>query len=422
MQELVADTARFEGHTVQTAAGREGLPSRTSSRFYLPQLDGLRFLAFAVVFYHHFFPVRNGTNPWLVAMAEAGRLGVDLFFVLSSFLITSLLLREQDARDQIDVPAFWVRRILRIWPLYFAFVAGAAVVERPVWWYLAGLLTFTMNWTVLGGWYPSVTSHLWSISIEEQFYFGWPLVVRWTPRRALPWVCLGMIAVAITTRAVLVSRGLDASAQAIWVNTAAHLDPLAIGGLVALAWARRPWTLPAGTHWLALAGASVALTLIQHRGIVPIPSVHQIWTYLVSAVILGGVVAATAGSQSGLLASRPLVYLGRISYGLYVFHMPVLTAFEPFTDLVRWVVRLPLAFGLTLAVAALSYRFLEQPFLRLKERFTYVRSAPPSGDAAGSRRRDWRRHRVMIDSYSPIVPSIRGHLVTPTHGADSRSR
>jgi len=382
MQELVAGPPRFEGHTVQTADGREGLPSRISSRFYLPQLDGLRFLAFGVVFYHH-IPV-SGANPWLVAMGEAGRLGVDLFFVLSSFLITSLLLREKDARGQIDVPAFWVRRILRIWPLYFAFVVGAVVVERPVWWYLAGLLTFTMNWTVLGDWYPSgadssVTSHLWSISIEEQFYFGWPLVVRWAPRRVLPWVCLGMIAVAVTTRAVLVSRELDASAQAIWVNTVAHLDPLAIGGLIALAWARRPWTLPAGTPWLALAGASVALTVIQHRGIVPIPSLHQIWTYLVSAVILGGVVAATAGSPSGLLASRPLAYLGRISYGLYIFHIPVLTALEPFTGLIRWVMRLPLAFGLTLAVATLSYRFLEQPFLQLKERFTYVRSAPPSG-------------------------------------------
>jgi peptidoglycan/LPS O-acetylase OafA/YrhL len=348
----------------------------TSSRFYLPQLDGLRFLAFAAVFCHHFFPYKSGGNPWLVAMGEAGRLGVDLFFVLSSFLITSLLLREKDERGQIDVPAFWVRRILRIWPLYFAFVIGTAVFERPAWWYLAGLLTFTMNWTVRGGFYPSVTAPLWSICIEEQFYFSWPLLVRWVPRRSLPWVCLGMIVVTLTTRAALVRLGLDASAQAIWVNTVARLDPLAIGGLIALAWARRPWTLPPGTHWLALLGASGTLTMLAHPGIVPVPSVHQIWTYLVSSMVLGIVVGATLGSGHGLLPSRPLVYLGRISYGLYVFHVPVLTVLEPVWGLVRYFGSFPLAFGLTVAVAALSYRFLEQPFLRLKERFTYVRSAP----------------------------------------------
>lgn len=347
-----------------------------SSRFYLPQLDGLRFLAFGVVFYHHFFPYARAENPWLVAMAQAGRLGVDLFFVLSSFLITSLLLREKNGRGQIDVGAFWMRRILRIWPLYFTFVICVAIFERPAWWYLAGLLTFTMNWTVLGGVYPSVTDHLWSISIEEQYYFGWPLLVLWVPRRCLPWVCLGMIAVSLTARLTLVSYRFDSSEQAIWVNTFARLDPLAIGALVALAWARRPWTLPPGTQWLLLLSGAVGLTVIHDRGLVPMPSMHQVWTYLASAVILGLVVAATLGSGRGLLTSRLLVYLGRISYGLYVFHEPVLAASPLHHWELPWFVRLPIAFGLTVAIAALSYRLLEQPFLRLKERFTYVRSSP----------------------------------------------
>ncbi len=350
----------------------------TSSRFYLPQLDGLRFLAFAVVFYHHFFPYARAENTWLVAMAQAGRLGVDLFFVLSSFLITSLLLREKDERGQIDVGAFWTRRILRIWPLYFTFVICAALFERPAWWYLAGLLTFTMNWTSLAGFYPSVTDHLWSISIEEQFYFGWPLLVLWVPRRWLPWVCLGMVAVSLTARLTLVSYSFDVSEQAIWVNTLARLDPLAIGALIALAWARRPWTLPPSIQWLVLLGGWAALTVIHDRGLVPMPSMHQVWTYLASAAILGLVVAATLGSGRGVLTSRALVYLGRISYGLYVFHEPVLAGSPLHHWELPWFARLPVAFGLTVAIAALSYRLLEQPFLRLKERFTYVRSSPSS--------------------------------------------
>ena len=348
----------------------------TSQRFYLPQLDGLRFLAFAVVFYHHFFPYASAENPWLVAMAQAGRLGVDLFFVLSSFLITSLLLREKDDRGQIDVGAFWMRRILRIWPLYFTFVICAALFERPAWWYLAGLLTFTVNWIVFAGAYPSVTEHLWSISIEEQYYFGWPLLVLWVPWRWLPWVCPGMIAVSLTARLALVGYRFDSSEQAIWVNTLARLDPLAIGALIALAWARRPWTVPPGIQWLVLLSGSVVLTVMHDRGLVPMPSMHPVWTYLASAMILGLILAATLGSGHSVLATRPLVYLGRISYGLYVFHVPVLAGWPQHGWELPWFARLPVTFGLTVAIAALSYRFLEQPFLRLKERFTYVRSSP----------------------------------------------
>jgi peptidoglycan/LPS O-acetylase OafA/YrhL len=197
------------------------------------------------------------------------------------------------------------------------------------------------------------------------------------PRRYLPWVCLGMIAVSLTARLALVSYRFDSSEAASWVNTFARLDPLAIGALISLAWARRPWTLPPGIQWLLLLSGSVGLTVMHDRGLVPLPSMHLVWTYLASAVILGFVVAATLGSGHSVLATRPLVYLGRISYGLYVFHVPVLAEASPLHDWqLPWFVRLPIAFGLTVAIAALSYRFLEQPFLRLKERFTHVRSSP----------------------------------------------
>ena len=122
----------------------------------------------------------------MTAFIRANHFNIDLFFILSTYLITEILLREKRARNGVNVKAFWVRRILRIWPLYFVFVGavlwlGPHIVpgESVTPAYQIGFVTFTANWVVaLGGWQPSVLMPLWSISIEEQFYLTWPLVVR----------------------------------------------------------------------------------------------------------------------------------------------------------------------------------------------------------------------------------------------------
>jgi peptidoglycan/LPS O-acetylase OafA/YrhL len=347
----------------------------TRQRFYLPQLDGLRFLAFLAVFYLHFMEhTRRPGGRWVQSSMDASALGVDLFFVLSSFLITSLLLREKDQRGTVAVRAFWVRRILRIWPLYFAFVAVVGLFEGLPRWYWLGLLTFTVNWSLLKGWYSSVTSPLWSVSIEEQFYLCWPLVLRALPTRGLPWVCLGMIGLSVTTRAILSGFPADPSSNAIWVNTFARLDPIALGALLAWAWNRRPWASPGWASGPALVSAGIVLTGLQyvwpffdrrHTG-------EEAWTYLASAMLLTVVVAVSVGRSNDWLAHPWLVYLGRISYGLYVFHVAAIVVVMTLS--LPWLVRLPLTFGFTLLAASLSYRFFELPFLRL----TYVSSAPVS--------------------------------------------
>jgi peptidoglycan/LPS O-acetylase OafA/YrhL len=351
----------------------------TSSRFYLPQLDGLRFLAFAAVFYRHLGEtiVRFEGKSWWQATLDAGALGVDLFFVLSSFLITSLLIREKEQTGTVHVPAFWLRRILRIWPLYFLVVGLAAVIEQPPGAYIVGLLFFVMNWVSLARQFTSqtVTGILWSVSIEEQFYLCWPLVVRWLPRRGLAWLCACLIGLALATRGWILHSSATSNYGVIWINTFARLDPIALGGLVALFWPDHGFRLPKVTRPAVLVGVALILVGMQRQW--PLfPTLHSsaIWVYLATALLLGGAMFVTVATPPGGLGHPWLVYLGRISYGLYVIHYAVIVAVGGL-DL-RWFWRIPLILGLTFGLAALSYRFLEEPFLRLKGRFTYVRSAP----------------------------------------------
>jgi peptidoglycan/LPS O-acetylase OafA/YrhL len=195
--------------------------SARPERFYVPELDGLRFLAFFGVFVHH---ALSGDATWWAskglpapaaslvgASMRAGAYGVDLFFVLSAFLITELLLREFDLSSRVNAKAFLVRRALRIWPLFFFFLALSAVVDRFVLdrpgmsvIYIAAFVGFLGNWAC-GFWgYPaSVAAPLWSVSVEEQFYLLWPFVVAALGARRLPRLAFAMITVAIASRLVL---------------------------------------------------------------------------------------------------------------------------------------------------------------------------------------------------------------------------
>jgi peptidoglycan/LPS O-acetylase OafA/YrhL len=167
-----------------------------SKSFYLPELDGLRFFAFLSVFACHAWDTTHGRN----AFADIGTFGVDLFFTLSAFLITELLVQEKERLGKIDVLAFYARRILRIWPLYFVFLAGAFVVVRFSWLYLATCALFIGNFGFYWWGPPSlILSSLWSISVEEQFYIAWPLILRRLTERGMViaalvmWACLGRL-------------------------------------------------------------------------------------------------------------------------------------------------------------------------------------------------------------------------------------
>lgn len=354
-------------------------------RQYIPQLDGLRFCAFLGVFVSHALDLRLPSGPaswpewWGSAAVLSGGFGVALFFVLSSYLITSLLLWERAATGHIDVVAFWMRRVLRIWPLYFGFLIGL--------WSVGGLsgdafiafAVFAGNWGVaLWDVSPGLAGPLWSVSIEEQFYLSWPLFLAMVPPRFLrPTGCL-LILVAVVARYWFFLNG--ASVPDVWLNTLSHLDAIGIGVLIALMPTLHLKPVTRGALGLASTVVIITCAGAVWFQLMVVPTLHvQHGGAGVATLVFLGVSAACGGlllaslAGSAWLSHPSLTYLGRISYGLYVFHT---TAIAIVLDW-WWPSKLLVAFVLAVAFASISYRFFELPFLRRKVRYAYVHSRVP---------------------------------------------
>jgi peptidoglycan/LPS O-acetylase OafA/YrhL len=369
--------------------------------FYRPELDGLRFFAFLAVYANH--TVKFGVTgqhhhlPDAVANAlgtigKAGAFGVDLFFVLSSFLITELLLRERRARGSLDVKSFYIRRILRIWPLYFAFLFFAYALtffvphEKLTAWHLMGYALFSGNWFYMYRPMASVAGPLWSVSVEEQFYLIWPWAVRRGPTGRIVWLAVGLVVLGMAIRLVLGLKGINEP----WVskNSLTRVDGIAAGVILAAALSGR---MPRLSFWertaLLCGGLGVLLWVANQFDLIDThtPAVYLTLGWpLVAAGCVGVVLSALGGNSpfDFVLRSKPIIYLGRISFGLYVFHQLGLLLSEaifPRHESVasQWLGNTVLALLLTMMMAAASYRWLERPFLQLKQRrFTVVRSRP----------------------------------------------
>lgn len=369
-------------------------------RYYRPELDVLRFGAFMLVFFDHTIPIEgsfwsNTPVPGaiasaIVAFSRGGAFGVDLFFALSSFLICTLLLMERDKTGTVDVPAYYMRRILRIWPLYFFFLLIAAPLmhfvipaENMPLKYTAAFLLLAGNWAcVLWGYPISVASPLWSVSMEEQFYLACPWVLkRWAHR--LLTIGAVMIGVSFVARFILVWHG--AVHPQIWANTLARFDPIAAGAMLAVIVHRKEIVLN-GLQRAALIVFGLGMITVLGR-VGDVAGVKSLFTLPLGAIAVMALIVAMLGIRLPPASNpvvRALIYLGRISYGLYVFHYTFVMLFNvngthaPAERMLR----IGATLVCTIAVAAVSYRFLEQPFLRLKERFAKVRSRPVTQDDA----------------------------------------
>jgi peptidoglycan/LPS O-acetylase OafA/YrhL len=366
---------------------------------HFAQLDGLRALAALAVILSHSVPICNAS--------DFGPAGVRLFFVLSGFLITGILLRARSEAEERGLGAnavlgaFYARRFLRIFPVYYVAVLLATVLALP-----ALRETFWVNVTYTNNLYlawrgehiPGAVNHLWTLAVEEQFYLFWPFVVLWLPGRALVPVLVGMVVVGPASRALVASfePGDDVASK---VLTCCCLDSLGLGALLAtLAQQRAPGCEARRERWL-LAGLLVGIFLMAvalglsalNQGVVIRRTIKVLAFSLVSLWLVARAVRGFRGPVGQFLACRPLVYLGTISYGLYLIHVfvpPLLTlvveslggtfVFKELSPVLRFGVM----FGATLPLAMVSWHFLEKPLNDLKRWFPYVPREMPRPDTA----------------------------------------
>ncbi len=363
-------------------------------RYYFPALDGLRFLAFFAVFLHHgpdMTPI-----PGFILFNKNGWSGVDLFLCLSAFLFVHLLRTEWERTGTINVGFFYLRRALRIWPIYFIFTTAVVIIMNLMGMFsdfqllrAIGLWTFTDNLFSVKFSYNQLywVGHLWTISYEEQFYLIIPWFLRFIfkhGRRKQFFILSIIFLVGLGIRAAFIIFKI--SHPAIWVLPITHFESilfgLAIGlGLFDIMFKRIP-------VWLTTLAGIACLYISTLLGNVAVTDWWLMLLYPMVGISVALLVHSTLRAKSGLvmkgLGCRPIAFLGKISYGLYLFHLLALKLST------QWVTYnfggkniynqnyliFAVGLGLTILISSISYLLIEKPFLQLKSRFTIVQSRP----------------------------------------------
>ena len=341
---------------------------------HFASLDGLRFLSIVPVVWHH------STFGPLPGVLGKGPVGVELFFAISGFLITTRLVREQRARGAVAIGQFYARRALRIFPLYYAVLALHVLrawlflppspmrahffQSLPFW------ATYTADWFVdVAVAHPIIFSFGWSLAVEEQFYLVWPWIVRATRGFLVP-VALALFFVALDhgaeqgyLQSVLPGSGL-AHRMITSVST-----PICLGAILACT-LDRPRSFAVAARLLGYK-ASAPLAFLALAGLLyadgpPIFAVHVTLVLLVGACCL----RADHG-LSRLTDGAAVRWIGTVSYGVYLLHVSAITAWKRILP-AAWLsapLVFALSFAVSLALAGASYRWFERPFLRLGDRF-----------------------------------------------------
>jgi peptidoglycan/LPS O-acetylase OafA/YrhL len=365
------------------------------ANLYYPELDSLRFFAFLLVLIHH-APYMQSIKIWKT-LSLYGWMGVDLFLCLSAFLFAKLLLVEYQEKGNINVGYFYLRRALRIWPLYFVFLGAMLIItvqtngwDSIVMQRFIGMLTFTDNLASALIDYNTVilySAHIWTISYEEQFYLIIPWVLRkfyHMKKSAIGAILVSAMFVGMLIRALFIYNQIGH--PDIWVLPITHFESIFGGLMVGLGLIDKPSKrIP---DWLLLLAGVFALYLVTS-----LPNVNRIqWRLMLTypligigtSLVLNAVMKGNLGPLSSLFKNKILGYLGKISYGLYVFHILGLELSYNIADtfvsqerlLVYPATSLLLGLIITVVISMISYQFLEKPFLRIKERFTFIQSRP----------------------------------------------
>ena len=340
----------------------------------LPGLDGLRALAILPVIWHH------ATPRLLPGVLGKGAVGVDLFFALSGFLITTLLLRERRATGTVRLGSFYARRSLRIFPLYYVILgfyalralqthADSAVAQH----FLDGLVfhaTYTANWFLnYAVPHPVMFAFSWSLCVEEQFYLVWPGLVALLRNRALLAIAMG--------GAVLIDALAEHAFFGAWLPPGSlglrmltsFAAPIGWGSIVALL-----LDAPRGfscAHWLLGWRATAPLLLAASIGLLLVPATPYEYLSVTLAALIGAVALRPDNGLAWLLGWAPLCKLGQLSYALYLLHITALGLVRKFLPQFQDSALVVFALGLPVSAlfAQAAHLAIERPFLRLRSRF-----------------------------------------------------
>jgi len=372
-----------------------------TKKIYFKNLDAIRFLCFLSVFFHHSFFTdlqHIKDNEWYSFIKHDifrnGNLGVNFFFVLSGFLITYLLLEEKKLKGQISIPKFWMRRVLRIWPLFyfcvfFGFIVfpqiklffGQTVMEtaNPLMY-----ISFLNNFDIINSGLPdsSMLGILWSIAIEEQFYFIWPIFIYLIPFKRLWILFVSLIGISLVYRSFYTYHDLNFE-----YHTLSCMSDLTIGATAA-------WLILISKKFKEhIINLNRTIIVFIYVGFISfyffrdefvnyIPYTHTIERLLISLFIIYIILEQVFSKNSILKMGRfkSLNSLGQISYGLYCLHFIGILIATNITKMLGinnelWqivLIETSLALTISIIISKISYRFFESPFLNLKTKFQFI--------------------------------------------------
>lgn len=348
---------------------------------YYKELDGVRGIAALMVMYFHFMfdlnPGHSGLLSLIKKVSVVGQTGVTLFFVLSGFLITRILLQSKESPHYFTF--FYIRRSLRIFPLYYLFLAlsffifpllipGQAVTLRDTWPYWVYMQNFarTFNWHSAG------PLHFWSLAVEEHFYLFWPVIVYFSTYKRLFWIIISFIVLAILCRVYLISTG---NVYGISFFTFTQFDCLAIGSFLAINEVKK-WVsikqiliftiflaIFLSGFWVLIGGK--ALNTVQYF---KLPVIACFYAGLISVLIL------YKTPLNAFFKTRILTYTGKISYGLYVYHPICFFIIHHYIAFKYILAEFAVSFLFSYIIATISYYSFENQFIKMKKLYASTKA------------------------------------------------
>lgn len=362
----------------------------TTNTSYLRQLDGLRFIAVSLVLIDHWsgdalqFPISY--------------LGVCMFFVLSGFLITRILLNSKQKDETLQrshktsIKQFFVRRTIRIFPIYYLtifvlFLLNEPPIREKIWWYL----TYSTNiYIAIKQTWMGSSDHLWSLAVEEQFYLFFPFIVLFISTRHLSKVLFGFIAFSVLLRLFFYLNGTAWMTPYVLMPTC--LDAFGMGGLLAFFFFNKNEKVKnfiTNKIWLLISlGLYVGIVIFGKQFTEPHNIINVVFLRLfesfLSLFMVGNAVYGFSGATKSFLENRFCVYLGQISYGIYIYHKfiynfyyasathPTVRLLNKFPFIAENItLKIIFLYLLTIAFATISWYLIEKPINRLKEKFVY---------------------------------------------------